>query len=164
LRRFPANPFAIKAIAETLKELCSTDQEALALVGEVLSRFDEFPGLVTMRRVHHELRESQAANARAEWVRAERSAHGPERDAHEATCRGYRVELNEEHKTVHVSFCGYSFGDITLDLACRKGYDLRNNEPTACERILAAELAVRPGWISDNHWLDETFKRRHASC
>lgn len=157
LKFFPSRADVVAEVGRLLNEICADDHEAKSLTAAVVARFDEWPGPVTLRGVSHEMRELKEKPNRVEMARAAL-------ERHEANCPGYRLDLNEDRKTVSISLCHATFGvysdgtyqSTAHECFCRKGDSL---EETATERILADELAKRPGWMSDTEFLSQTFKR-----
>lgn len=50
LKRFPSNPLALVEIAETLRELCPTDDDAARLIRGVMRTHDEWCGPLGLRK------------------------------------------------------------------------------------------------------------------
>jgi hypothetical protein len=160
LKFFPSRADVVAEVGRLLNEICADDSEAKGLTVTVLNRFDEYPGPLTLRKVSQEIRELKERPNRAEMAQAALKRH-------EANCPGYRLDLNEDRKTVSVSLCHATFGvyfdgtytSTAHECFCGKGDSFEESEPTATERILAEELAKRPGWMADTEFLLQTFKR-----
>lgn len=160
LRWFPANPYAIAAVGETLRELCPSDEDAAELVREVLANFAEWPAPLALRETRKGILDRKRSEeiarklklATAEWHKA--------RAAHEAGCDGFEVQASISDRTVYAQPCSVHFGgpegQMWQWLCCRKGSDLSAED---IQRRLDAELAARPGWIS----LKEFYKRGAAN-
>jgi hypothetical protein len=161
LRYFPSNPFAIQAVAEIVREVCQTDDEALTLTQEVLRGLNEWCGPGSFRKAYMDLIEKRK-EAESKRISAERIAgYLPERSIHEATCPGYTVCLDGDNQTVFVHFCTTQWGDWWDGVKCRKGDALEAVDAGLCKRLLFLELASRPGWLSeDDRWLASGGNRK----
>jgi hypothetical protein len=154
LKHFPSKPAVVAEVGKFLDGICADDQEARLLTDDVLEQYSEWCGPSALKQAHADLviRQRREERKRA-WEQA-RAEHAKERDAHESTCPGYTIRLDESVKVVSVRFCGQGFGEWGNDpnggcgfpLSCRKGRELEARDPGLCKRLLAEELAARPGW------------------
>jgi len=159
LKWFPANPFAIAAITELLRDLCPTDDDATALVREVLAECDEWCGPLTLRKTRARIVERDQAAERERKLKAAYVVWSARRREHEDACCGYQIDVDGDIHTVEVRTCNETFGSPDIDrwnwLRCRKGEAL---ERGFTERLLRSELAARPGWISADEYFSRQFR------
>jgi hypothetical protein len=149
-------------LAQTFEELCPNDDEAVVLTRRVLRDFSEWPGPGALRETWKSILSERATAEQERLRREQRAAAVVERDAHEATCQGFSVSVDDAEKTVSVGFCFDHFGERTGDVLCRKGGELREKDAAHCKRRLAQELADRPGWTSWGEWLERKYALKQA--
>jgi hypothetical protein len=165
LKYFPADTDVIVEIGRRLTELCADDEEAQQLTALMVAMHDEWPGPLSMSTALAEVRRRKHEAEEKEKAKQDRAAAQLLRDAHEASCPGYSLTLDEEDKTVHVRFCRCRFGRDTQQLVfCRKGDSLQESDPTFCERLTESELAARPGWATWDQRFMERFWKRKGQC
>lgn len=149
LKWFPTNPYAITAIGEILRELCPTDGDATELVRELLEAHDEWCGPQSLRKARAAILEGKLAKENERKLKAAYVVAGGNREAHEATCIGYSIDLDHEAHTVSATPCREGFGAVDIKiwqwLRCCKGNALT---PQFLRGVLEAELSKRPGWVS----------------
>lgn len=161
LRFFPTKEAIIAEIGKYLNQTCDTDHEARAVIEAFVTRYSEWMGPRALQDIRDKLRAAKADEVRKDRERKERLRLSQERDAHEATCPGYRVHVDEAERYIGVSPCTAYFGPITLFIGCRKGDQLSESDPKACERILSEELAARGvGWRSERDYWNRAFRKR----
>ena len=161
LKWFPTNTYALVAIAEILRDLCPTDDDATVLVQKMLGGFDEGPGPESLRKTHALILEGRRAVERANRLREAYIVAGAARKVHEAACSGYSIDLDGEALTVSVARCRQRFGRTDIEqwqwLYCRKGEAL-NAE--FLRQVQEAELAARPGWITLDAYYAQRLRER----
>ena len=159
LKWFPQNPYALASVGEIIRDLCPTDADGIALVQTMLSQFDEWEGPRSLRETYAQILEGRRAAERARRLREVYVTAGAEREKHEATCPGYRIELDSEAHTVSATSCRESFGSADVELwhwlHCRKGEGF---DTQLLKRLLQDELGARPGWVSLDAYLDRQFR------
>jgi hypothetical protein len=164
LKWFPTNPHALVAIAEILRDLCPSDNDATALVHGMLGEFGEWPGPEGLRKTNGRILEIRRAAERERKLREMYVQAGAARKDHEATCPGYVIELNTEERTVNVAVCCEGFGSPDIErwhwLRCRKGEALTAE---FIQDTQAAELAARPEWISRNEKWSRLWRAKRDS-
>src|ERR1017187_272140 len=69
LKWFPTNPHALAAIAEILRDLCPSDNDATALVHGMLGEFGEWPGPEGLRKTNGRILELRRAAERERKLR-----------------------------------------------------------------------------------------------
>jgi hypothetical protein len=160
LRFFPQNNSeAVTGVAEILSAICSDDTDLAELVHEVLANHNDWCGPLSLRETQAGILGKRAA-AERQRILDERTAEARRQNRiHESDCPGYCIELNEEHKTVDVSFCRATFGDGWPPAAqCGRGPALQAKDPAFCQHRLVEELAARPGWRADSERWKEFYE------
>jgi hypothetical protein len=165
LKYFPTDTDVIVEIGRRLTELCADDDEAHRLAAVMVNIHDEWPGPHSMKTALADVRRRKHEAAEEEKAKQDRKAAQLLRDAHEDSCLGYFLTLDEEDKTVHIGFCRCHFGsDIQQLVFCRKGDSLQESDPTFCKRLTESELAARPGWATWDQRFMERFWKRQRQC
>src|ERR1035438_8128035 len=163
LKWFPTNTYALVAIAEILRDICPTDDDATVLVQKMICGFDEWPGPESLRKTYALILQGRRAAERANRLREAYIVAGAARKDHEATCPGYSIDLDGEALTVQVARCRQGFGSTDIEqwqwLRCRKGEaEALNTE--FLRQVQEAELATRPGWITFDAYCAQRLRER----
>lgn len=131
----------LAALGQKLTEVCVDDAAAEELV-KVLSSYEQgWPGIAELGSLAEKQRWDRE---RAEKLRDARAA----RDAHEASCPGYWIDVDATSRVITVGVCsetffGSSSADVDNYVGCRRGVTID------CKQIEADEAAKRgEGWIT----------------